>query len=250
MNKDPISACPGASRSVNRYSGEIAARRYFAGTASSYDRCVLLWTLGLDRWWKQRIIREISSDAARVLDQACGTGILTLRIARKIPRGQVFGVDLHREYIVLARQKMQDHGIRNVDFILGRAEDTTFLHPVDCITSSYLGKYADLDSLIENAADLLREGGKWIMHDFTYPKSRIFSAALIPYFRIMQTIGERWFPEWHTAFHELLNYLKNSDWTQRIAPVLRRNGFFDIRAQSLTFGIAAIVTATRGGCCS
>jgi demethylmenaquinone methyltransferase/2-methoxy-6-polyprenyl-1,4-benzoquinol methylase len=61
-----------------------------------------------------------------------------------------------------------------VDFILGRAEDVVLDRSCDCITSSYLAKYAELGTLILNAEKMLRPGGLIIMHDFTYPSNPAF----------------------------------------------------------------------------
>jgi len=58
--------------------------RFFSGTGFSYDRVATLCTWGFDRYWKRRIIAAIPSGSARILDQACGTGILTLQIARTV----------------------------------------------------------------------------------------------------------------------------------------------------------------------
>ena len=56
-------------------------RRFFSGTGTTYDRIVNLCTLGFDRLWKQQILRAIPKGSSRILDQACGTGILTLKAA-------------------------------------------------------------------------------------------------------------------------------------------------------------------------
>src|SRR6266702_628837 len=97
--------------------------RFFTGTGFSYDRVVTVCTCGFDRYWKKRIIARIPSHSARILDQACGTGILTLAIARAFPGCQVTGVELRDEYLSLAREKARSAGIENVRFMLGRAED-------------------------------------------------------------------------------------------------------------------------------
>ena len=53
--------------------------KFFAGTAGSYDFIVDTTTLGADRRWKRRIVESIPPGAARILDLASGTGILTFR---------------------------------------------------------------------------------------------------------------------------------------------------------------------------
>ncbi len=218
--------------------------RFFSGTGCSYDRVAVVCTCGFDRAWKKRIIAAIPAQSLRILDQACGTGILTLAIARAFPGCRVTGVELRDEYLDIARGKARSAGIANVDFLLGRAEDVT-VDECDCITSSYLAKYAELGPLIANAARMLRPGGVIIMHDFTCPERPLFRTVWHLYFRLLQTVGGRIWPEWRTVFHELPQFIRESTWLSDTLAALRDNGFRDITSESLTFGAATIVTARK-----
>jgi demethylmenaquinone methyltransferase/2-methoxy-6-polyprenyl-1,4-benzoquinol methylase len=225
--------------------GLETARRFFANTASTYDRCVLLWTLGLDRCWKREILGQIPHAPRWMIDQACGTGILTLQMARRFPRCRVIGVDLHLEYLSLAARKAEALSVGNVQWVQGRVEDVVLKGQYDCITSSYLAKYADMDRLVQGAGKMLREGGVLVIHDFTYPRRRLLSTALGVYFHIMRMLGNRAFPQWRLVFHELEDFLKTSQWVPELISSLDKNGFRSIRAKRLALGFATIVTAAR-----
>ncbi len=218
--------------------------RFFSGTGCSYDRVAIICTCGFDRYWKKRIIAAIPPRSLRILDQACGTGILTLAIARAVPGCRVTGVELRDEYLDIAREKARSAGILNVDFLLGRAEDVT-VEECDCITSSYLAKYADIGLLIASASRMLRPGGVMIVHDFTYPVHPLFRTVWHAYFQLLQTVGGRIWPEWRTVFHELPQFLRESTWLPDTVAALREHGFNDITSESLTFGAAAIVMARK-----
>ena len=220
-------------------------QRFFAGTGFSYDQVVTVCTCGFDKYWKKRILEKIPAHPARILDQACGTGILTLDIARKFPDCQVAGVELRDEYLDIARDKARSSGIRNVRFILGRAEDVMVEGDYDCITSSYLAKYAELNPLIANASKMLRPGGLVIMHDFTYPENPVFLTLWRVYFHTMKLIGSRIYPEWRTVFNELPAFLRLSTWLAETLATLREHGFSDITNESLTFSASAIITARK-----
>jgi demethylmenaquinone methyltransferase/2-methoxy-6-polyprenyl-1,4-benzoquinol methylase len=222
-----------------------AARRFFAGNAATYDSVVHLWTLGLDRFWKRKIIAEIPPSPRRLIDQACGTGILTLRLASRFPACLVFGIDLNAEYLALAEHKAGASGSVNVAFVQGRAEEVFLKGSFDCIVSSYLAKYADLQKLVAAAARMLRRGGVLVMHDFTYPERPLARFFLSVHFRIMQTLGSHAFPHWKTVFHELEDFLKQSRWVSELAAALESHGFGGIRARRLTLGCAAVVSAVR-----
>ena len=110
---------------MSRWSEELA-ERFFLGNAGSYDHIAGVSTLGLDGWWKRKILKKIPKTADRILEQASGTGILTCKIARLFPKCRVVGVELHEEYLNIARQKVRDLELSNVEFIHGRAEDVIF----------------------------------------------------------------------------------------------------------------------------
>ena len=217
--------------------------RFFSGTGFSYDRVATIGTCGFDRYWKKRIIAGIPAHPARILDQACGTGILTLEIASKFADCQVTGVELRDEYLDIARRKARSLGLRNVQFILGRAEDVIPEEEHDCITSSYLAKYAELGPLIANARQILRPGGVIIMHDFTYPANPVFLPIWKAYFHFLRLIGSRIWPEWRPVFQELPEFLQKSTWVTEALTTLREQSFNDIKKELLTFGTSVIITA-------
>jgi demethylmenaquinone methyltransferase/2-methoxy-6-polyprenyl-1,4-benzoquinol methylase len=221
--------------------------RFFSGTGLSYDRVVVVCTCGLDKLWKKRIIAEIPDGSSRILDQGCGTGILTMDIARQFPGSEIVGVELRDEYLSLARQKASSAGLKNMQFILGRAEDVIPEGGFDCITSSYLAKYADLSSLAVNARKMLRPGGVIIMHDFTYPSNPVFLSLWNAFFLLLRTLGSRVWPEWRTVFLELQEYIGQSRWISEAFAALEKNDFRDISIKPLTLDVSAIITARIPG---
>ncbi|MEW6611574.1 MAG: class I SAM-dependent methyltransferase [Pseudomonadota bacterium] len=220
-------------------------QRFFAGTGSSYDFMVNFATFGIDQLWKRRMVELIPPNPARVLDLACGTGISTLAIARRHPRCQVVGVELRDEYLELARRKVQRLGVRNVEFVLSRAEDYRADAPFDCITSSYLAKYADLPRLIRANRDMLRDGGVLVMHDFTFPPKAHLVALWRLYFGVMQQVSSRVFPAWREIYHGLPKLIEETRWVPELTLALQENGFRDIRLEYLTAYGSAIVSARK-----
>lgn len=219
--------------------------RFFSGTGSSYDQVATICTCGFDKYWKKKIIAKVPARPARIIDQACGTGVLTFEIARTFPGCKVIGIELRDEYLNIAREKARASGIRNVEFILGRAEDVVLEGSCDCITSSYLAKYAEMGTLISNAGTMLRPGGQIIMHDFTYPSNPAFLYLWHAYFQLLRSIGAGIYPEWRTVFYELPPFLRQTEWVSEALALLKENAFFDITSESLTFGTSAIVTGRK-----
>jgi len=202
-------------------------------------------TFGIDVRWKRTIIDKLPADPARVLDLACGTGILTFGIARRFPHCQVVGVELRDEYLQIARKKARVLGLENVEFVLARAEEFSPDQTFDCVVSSYLAKYADLPILMRNTNKMLKDGGLVLMHDFTFPSKKFLVYVWRAYFKLLQILGTPLFPAWREIFHELPVLIEKSRWCLELQLALRENGFREIRIRYLTLYGSALITALK-----
>ena len=93
--------------------------KFFDKTGTTYDGVVSYGTLGKDRYWKKKILEQIS-DGSSFLDLACGTGILTREIAEKFPSAKIVGIDITKSYLNVAKQN--SNSFDNISFILDDAE--------------------------------------------------------------------------------------------------------------------------------
>ncbi|MBV9877327.1 MAG: methyltransferase domain-containing protein [Verrucomicrobia bacterium] len=227
------------------HSGTTLAERFFAGNSATYERIANLSSLGLDQWWKRKIVNKIPQNPGRILDQACGTGLLTFRIAQRFPLCSIVGVDLQGEYLRIAKQKAQALQLTTVEFIHGRAEDVVLQGDFDCIVSCYLAKYADLHLLVNHAYDMLREGGTLMMHELTYPAKLADAFFWRIHFKVLQAYGDWKHPEWRVALRELPRYLKETVWVHELMDALKANKFRNIKVEYLAFGASAIVSARK-----
>ena len=219
--------------------------RLFVGTGPSYGFIVNLFTAGIDRRWKGKILAQLPPHPERVVDLAAGTGILTFAIAQRFPTCHVLGVELRAEYLDIARARAARDGVANVKFILGRAEQVRLPYTVDAITSSYLAKYADLPRLAHTMNELLRPGGRIVAHEFTYPSPAILAWAWERYMQGLRLLGSRLYPQWRTIFNELPGLIRRTTWVQDLTLALQAEGFVDLRFERLTLGGAGLITARK-----
>jgi demethylmenaquinone methyltransferase/2-methoxy-6-polyprenyl-1,4-benzoquinol methylase len=219
--------------------------RFFKGTGPSYDFMVNVATLGIDRLWKRKILDRLPPNPQRVLDLACGTGISTIVIADRFPDCHVVGVELREEYLEIAKRKVQEKAIQNIELVLSRAEDYTADLPFDCITSSYLAKYADLSSLTRSSRQMLKEGGILIMHDFTFPPKPYLVWVWRFYFWLLQNVGTPFFPAWKEIYNGLPRLIEETRWIHELTDALETNQFQNITMEYLTVYGSAIVSARK-----
>jgi len=222
---------------------EHLAEQFFSGNAATYDQIARFSTLGLDGFWKRKILNKIPKTSNRIIEQASGTGILTCKIARRLPKCRITGVELHEEYLNIARKKARQ--LTNVEFIHGRAEEVVLEGEFDCIASAYLAKYVELDLLVVHARKMLREGGVLIMHELTRPTNLLFLALWKMHFKFLQAYGKWKHPEWDIAFRNLPLLLEKTQWVDELARALRANEFVDIKVEYLAFGASVIVSARK-----
>jgi demethylmenaquinone methyltransferase / 2-methoxy-6-polyprenyl-1,4-benzoquinol methylase len=222
---------------------EELAEQFFSGNAATYDQIARYSTLGLDGFWKRKILNKIPKTSNRLIEQASGTGILTCKIARRLPECRITGVELQEEYLNIARKKARK--LTNVEFIHGRAEEVILEGEFDCIASAYLAKYVELDLLVVHARKMLREGGVLIIHELTRPTNLLFLALWKMHFKFLQTYGKWKHPEWDMAFRNLPLLLEKTQWVDELTRALRANEFVDIKVEYLIFGASAIVSARK-----
>ena len=215
-------------------------QKFFSATGETYDHIVKICTFGIDGWWKQSILNSLDNPK-RVLDLACGTGILTFAIAKRFPFCQVVGVDITDGYLNVARKKSELLHSENVQFVQQWAEEYSSDELFDCITSSYLAKYADLSRLVRNSASMLKPGGLLLFHDFTFPQSRTIAWTWGLYFRFLQRIGSLRYPEWQNVFFELPDLIRKTSWVEEVTSAMRNNDLTDIHVRVLAFQGATLV---------
>ena len=173
--------------------------------------------------------KKIPKAADRILEQASGTGILTCKIARLFPKSRVIGVELHEEYLKVARKKVRDLDLSNVEFIHGRAEDVILKGGFDCIVSDYLAKYVDLDLLVAHAWRMLRKGGLLIMHELTRPTNPQFLVLWSIHFKFLQAYGNWKHPEWNMALNDVPFLLTTTRWVDELNSSLKSQPVFRYR---------------------
>lgn len=219
--------------------------RFFSTTGPTYDEVVDRFTLGIDRLWKRRILKRLEKNPppGKILDLACGTGILTFALAQKYPESEVVGVDISKGYLEVARSKGEASAVRNVRFFQCRAEDFSSGDRFDAVVTSYLPKYADNDRLMKNLAGMLSPGGRIVFHDFTYPASRFLQLTFECYFKLIQPIGGWRYPEWKEVLIDLPAVIRKTAWVAEVTAAMEREGFSDIRVEPLTLQGSALVSA-------
>ena len=145
----------------------------FDRIAGVYDVMNSAMTAGMHHRWRARAVdRAALEPGAAALDVCCGTGDLTLELARRVgPGGRVVGSDFAERMLDLAREKQVPAGAAKPIFEWADAlelpyDDAGF----DAVTVGFgVRNLADLDRGIREMTRVLKPGGRLVILEITQP---------------------------------------------------------------------------------
>jgi len=146
----------------------------FDRVAARYDVLNSVMTAGLHHRWRERAAeRAVLAPGDSALDICCGTGDLTLELARRVaPTGRVVGCDFSEPMLDLAREKAAALGEEGARFEWADALQLPYdAGRFDAVTVGFGARnLADLDRGLREMARVLRPGGKLVILEITQPR--------------------------------------------------------------------------------
>jgi demethylmenaquinone methyltransferase / 2-methoxy-6-polyprenyl-1,4-benzoquinol methylase len=188
--------------------------------------------------WKKKILNKIQGKI--VLDLASGTGILSEMIESSTSGLDVLSLDLSFDYAKISNNRRK---IRNV--VNANAEMLPFRNrSCDCIVSSYLAKYVDINKVVTEISRVITPNGVVVFHDFSYPKNKVVRFLWKSHFKLLRIAGSI-VTSWQHVFLELDQMIENSKWSEELLASLRCHGFVEISSTYFTFGTSKMIVAKK-----
>ena len=219
-------------------------RHLFSAVAPRYDFLNHFLSLGFDIVWRKVTARALQSvltqPGSLVVDLCCGTGDLTLALAR-LSGGKVIGTDFCRPMLLLARGKG------------GRRPLPTFLVESDALVLPFRDSSVDAITIafgFRNLADyprgllemhrVLKPGGKVAILEFSRVRTPLFGGLFRFYFRHVLPLMGNWISGVRGAYNYLHDSVSRFPDQQSLTAALEGCGFKNVCYRNFTGGIAAL----------
>jgi demethylmenaquinone methyltransferase/2-methoxy-6-polyprenyl-1,4-benzoquinol methylase len=223
-------------------------RDAFSRIAPRYDFLNHLLSFNIDRAWRRMAIRELGIErnpSGGYLDLCAGTLDVSAALAMTGGfSGSVVSVDFAEPMLVAGRSKTVGRPIAPV------AGDALKLPLADgsvdgAIVAFGIRNVADLDAALREVHRVLKPGGRFVILEFSTPRSPFINTVYQLYFRkVLPAIGG--FISGHrSAYRYLPKSVETFPIMEELAHRMRSAGFTSVRWRSVTLGIAAIHIAER-----
>ena len=196
----------------------------FNSIAFRYDLANRLISLGMDKKWREKLIRKLPvGQKGKLLDLACGTGDMVCMAAREL-NYEVTALDSSSNMLGIAKGKISSsrvcyicHDMHELPF-----EDNCF----DCVTIVFgLRNARDIEQVLTEVSRVLVDGGRLMILEFSMPERMLVRAIFKIYFSVfMPLIG--WAVTGNYKMYRYLYSSVNSFYSSaEMANLLVKHGF-------------------------
>jgi demethylmenaquinone methyltransferase/2-methoxy-6-polyprenyl-1,4-benzoquinol methylase len=226
-------------------------QKMFGIIAPRYDLLNHLLSLDIDKVWRRRVARAVSSilhnPTAYVLDLCCGTGDLALAFRKEAPIGaKITGSDFVPEMLSRARIKAQSAGV-DIPFVEADALALPFANASFDLVSCSFGfrNLANYESGLVEMFRVLKPGGTAAILEFGEPRGKLFGGLYRFYFRhVLPRLGGLISGN-SSAYTYLPSSVSKFPSPEALQGMFERVGYGEVKFVRWTGGIVTLHTARK-----
>lgn len=232
---------------LNKKSDNVAAM--FNSIAAKYDFLNHFLSLGIDKLWRQRLVKQLAiSNPRQVLDIATGTGDLAIQLAKYHKSVNITGVDISENMLSIGREKILKRKLEG-RINLKQANSLSLPFADDEFDAAMVAfgvrNFEDLSKGITEIHRVLKDGGSLYVLEFSMPSRFPMRNLYRFYFRkVLPFVGGivsgsksayTYLPESVFAFPE----------KEKFVEIMANAGFKNCSYKRLTFGVASIYVGSK-----
>ena len=224
--------------------------KMFDTISSTYDKTNRLMTMGLDRYWRNKMASLLpQQDKIELLDCATGTAdqIISL-MQKKSSIEKAIGIDLSEEMIEIGRSKLKNHLFNErVELQIASALNIPFEEGrFDCVTMSFgIRNVLNVELCLQEILKVLKPGGRVLILETSIPKMRLIKFFHLLYLRkILPRIGG-WISKQKNAYQYLNQTTETFPSGKAFCDLMEKAGFYTVICHPLTFGAVSIYQADK-----
>lgn len=220
----------------------------FSDVAKKYDLMNDLMSFGLHRLWKTQFCRYIPDLNSKILDVACGTGDIALKLkerarTRNKASNYVTACDINEEMLQIAKNRAIDKNfLDGINFICADAENLPFPdNSFDYYTIAFgIRNVAHISNALNEAYRVLKPMGKFVCIEFSKVESAFLKKIYDFYsFNIIPKIGQI-IADNKEAYQYLSESISLFPEQETFKIMIKDAGFDKVNYHNLNFGVAAI----------
>ena len=220
----------------------------FNNIAHKYDFLNHFLSLGIDRIWRSRAIRELKScNPQRILDIATGTGDFAIAATRLKP-DEIYGIDISTEMLNVGKTKIQKKGLQNqIHLQEGDSENIQFNDNFfDAITVAFgVRNFENLAKGLSEMFRVVRPGGKVVILEFSQPEHFPVRQIYNLYFNRILPLWGRMVSKDQSAYTYLPESVNAFVYGDDFLEIYNSCGFVQTKQIKLSFGIASIYVGIK-----
>jgi len=230
---------------------EVYVRDLFSRIARRYDLMNTLLSFGLDKYWRQVAVKKAALQPGdAVLDVCCGTGMLSLALARAVfPRGRVVGLDFCPAMLEVAKNHLARSPYGNlVELVEGNAVALPFPdNSFDAATIAFaLRNVPHIEKTLREMTRVVRPGGRVVSLELAKPSWPAFKQLYYFYFNRLVPVLGRLGVGLKDPYSYLPRSLKDFPHQREILVLFEAIGLEGAECTELTGGIVAVHVGIKG----